>query len=92
MFKSWAPAQEGISSFEKKKKKDLRTAANPLEVDMAFSNHGHHPKYEYHLLKRDLRAAADPPELDLPLSNHGHQSKHAYHLLKRDLRIAANPT
>ena len=69
-------------------KRDLRTAAEPPEIDLARSNHGHQSKYESHLLKRDLRTAADPPEIDLTLSNHGLQSKNEY---QRNLRTAANP-
>ena len=88
MFKSWAPAQEGISSFEKKGPKN---SCKPPEIDLTLSNHGHQSKHEYHLLKRDLRIAANPPEIDLTLSNHGHQPKNDYHRLKRDLGTAANP-
>jgi len=82
MLKSWAPAQAGVSSFEKKGPK---RSCNPPEIDMTFSNHGHQPKYEYHLLKRDQKAAAGASEIDLP------PAKYEYHLLKKDLRTAADP-
>ena len=89
MFKSWAPAQEGISSFEKKGPKN--SCKPPWNWHAIFKSWAPAQLWISSFEKRPKNSCR-PPEIDLPCSNHGHPLKKEYHLLKKkDLRTAATP-